>query len=1154
MKKIFLLFLVLQITAALMAQNSVSFTVNSTDQCITGNSFQFTNTSSGNLTFKWDFSDNTSATSTSAIKSYSEAKDYNVTLIGTDTAGINYYYAKKITVHPLPIMNFAVYNGGVVGSTFNFISTASITAGYIATHNWSFGDGSTDSGSNVNKAFSNTGNYAVTLTGISAAGCSSSITQNIVVTPTPPTNGGSITPPNNTKASFAVNDTTQCFTGNSFEFTNTTSGSFTYKWYFGDGDSSTNTNPTKAYTASGDYNVTLVATDAAGIKYYHSVKVTVAAMPVMDFNVYPSAVNGTGYTFTSTSSIAAGNIETFNWNFGDGSIASGQNPYKEYLTIGTFNVSLQGISNQGCSTSVTKPVVINKSNVARVPATFTINDSLQCITGNSFTYTNTTPINGDEVYAWDLGNGTTATTRNAAITYANAGHYIVKLTVIRNSDTSSTTQQVTVYPKPIVGFKILEKQSNGNAYTFIDTSTIAFGNVTYLWDLGDGTTSTLSNPTREYAGAGTTYTIKLKVTNTEGCSDSVSQTITTCPKIATTSFNIQQHNVCENGNRFSFTNSSSATTTGGSLVSYQWLLGDGTAATTLDVLNKSYDSAKDYNVKLIVTNTLGTCTVKDSLSKTITVFPKPKVGYVVYLNTALQNLVPGEIIKLCTTGNTPGGGHDFQFISNASIKRGQMLYNWDFGTNNLTFREGNNTFVNPRIIFQENGTFPVKLKVTSLEGCTDSFSHSFSVIDIPTPIITVTDLRTDDTELPTLSAKYINSPSNLGGLTYAWSTNAIDNNGYVSTNTLQEFKFLRQLYGTNQTVSLNLSAGAGCTINTTKTFVALIRPKISTLSVGRYIFDAIGRPIFYNAASGYLSSFSTAISLNSTLDFGDGTKSILNSNSIFNSITQFPNHTYSSSVADSVRYTVKNNEGGLIAYQSKAVNVYAVPLAQIGLRIVPRAVASGADMVYFKDLSSIAFGSLFSHTRTFKIQISGGVMLVDTTIVFLPGDTTLDITPFALNIPASTSFSISMQLTYSHPTNTYDGRNLAFGFYSSFFGSGSGYTAFRSSGNNPNPSVILVNANGVSGTTSIPNVPFTIHPNPATSFVNVTYAPGKTKEVVINVYNSLGSLVSTQQQTVVLAATQTTRVNVSALAKGMYRIEVLTKEGKRIGMQQVLVQ
>ena len=135
-------------------------------------------------------------------------------------------------------MNFAVYNGGTAGSTYNFVSQGTINAGLISVNAWNFGDNTVDTGANVNKVFASAGTYPVKLKGITLAGCADSVTQNIVVAaglpiviPPPPA-----PPTNSFRASFTINDSLQCITGNSFTFTNMTPviGGEVYLWELGD--------------------------------------------------------------------------------------------------------------------------------------------------------------------------------------------------------------------------------------------------------------------------------------------------------------------------------------------------------------------------------------------------------------------------------------------------------------------------------------------------------------------------------------------------------------------------------------------------------------------------------------------------------------------------------------------------------------------------------------------------------------------------------------------------------------------------------------------------------------------------------------------------------------------------------------------------------
>lgn len=1173
--KVFLLFVAAVFTGlTLSAQNAVNFTVNNAEQCLPGHSFTFTNSSTGTFaSYSWNFGDNTTSTvATPPAKIYAQSGDYNVTLIGTDASGNTSTIVKKVTVHPLPVMNFAVYNGGTAGSTYNFVSQATINAGLISINAWNFGDNTVDTGANVNKVFASAGTYPVKLTGITLAGCVDSVTQNIVVAAAPPSN-------TNNAVSFTVNDSAQCINVNSYSFTNTSTGNFaSYSWNFGDGTSSTLQNPpTKVYAQSGDYNITLVGTDFSGKTYTIVKKVTVNPLPVMNFAVYNGGTAGSTYNFVSQGTINAGLISVNAWNFGDNTVDTGANVNKVFASAGTYPVKLKGITLAGCADSVTQNIVVAAGLPIVIPpppapptnsfrASFTINDSLQCITGNSFTFTNTTPVIGGEVYLWELGdNVTTRTTRDANFTYTTPGHYIVKLRVVRNGDTAITTQQVSVYPKPTVNFRILEKQSNGKAYTFIDSSFVAFGNPTYFWDLGDGTTSTMINPTKEYAGAGTNYTIKLVVTNTEGCADSLSKTITTCPQITTTDFTIQSTTVCENGNSFNFTNTSVATTTGGSTVSYRWLLGDGSIATTQNIANKTYDSAGDYNVKLIVTNTLGTCTVTDSIAKKITVFPKPKVGYVLYLNTALQNIVAGDTLEICNNGGTPGGGHDFQYISNSTLKRGQMLYKWDFGTTNLTYREGNDTFVNPRIIFQQNGLFPVELKVTSLEGCVDSFTHYVNIIDLGNPNFTVTDGVREAHQQPLITAQMTTVPP-PGNFTYTWTTNAAALLPAIFTSHTTPFTFERRIAGVTQNVSLTISSRTGCSVTRTRNFSSLVQPRIANLSATFAFFDpTTGRPQYNVTAVGLVHEMQN-ISLTSTLNMGEGSPIIRNNPNDQNEvvITQITPFTYSTSFPDdtaTISFRVVNNNGNLDTIRTLRVPVYATPHAKIGLRVVPRATPLGSDVYRVSDISTIAFGDLLSFERRFTIQTRNGVNILNEWVyVFPPGVSSASLPDFDIALaPGSYTFHVRLEYIQTDPTRMIDiTKSIATASYDPGTGTGNGYTAFGTNNNGNgtgNPPTIIVNANGGIASNSITEVPITVHPNPAVSYVNLRYAAKRTDNVTINIYNNTGVLLKTQRELITFSGFQTTRVNVSSLLPGTYIVQVINANGsKRIGSATFLKQ
>ncbi|HIC95607.1 TPA: PKD domain-containing protein, partial [Candidatus Bipolaricaulota bacterium] len=136
-------------------------------------------------------------------------------------------------------------------------------------------------------------------------------------------------------------------------------------------------------------------------------------------------------------------------------------------------------------------------------------------------------------WLWDFGDGTGSTEQNPTHKYSLAGTYTVKLLVEDSAGaTDIAYEEITVRPPnrpPRADFTFSPASPTlADTIQFTDRSTDPDGDETlssWSWDFGDGETSTERNPTHTYAKAGT-YTVKLKVTDNEGASDTVSKEIT----------------------------------------------------------------------------------------------------------------------------------------------------------------------------------------------------------------------------------------------------------------------------------------------------------------------------------------------------------------------------------------------------------------------------------------------------------------------------------------------------------------------------------------------------------------------------------------------------------------------------------------------------
>ncbi len=133
-------------------------------------------------------------------------------------------------------------------------------------------------------------------------------------------------------------------------------------WLFGDGSSSTLTNPSRTYAAAGTYTVTLTVTDNLGASHSSSRSVTVSSVanqpPVANFNFTTSALTA---TFTDASSDPDGTVASRSWNFGDGSTSTAVNPSRTYAAAGTYTVTLTVTDNLGAARSSSRSVTVSTS-------------------------------------------------------------------------------------------------------------------------------------------------------------------------------------------------------------------------------------------------------------------------------------------------------------------------------------------------------------------------------------------------------------------------------------------------------------------------------------------------------------------------------------------------------------------------------------------------------------------------------------------------------------------------------------------------------------------------------------------------------------------------------------------------------------------------
>jgi M6 family metalloprotease-like protein len=242
----------------------------------------------------------------------------------------------------------------------------------------------------------------------------------------------------------------------------------------------------------------------------------------------------------------------------------------------------------------------------RPQADFDIDSPFACV-GEVVTFTNSSL--DATTYLWDFGDGVTSTLTDTTHVFSTPVTATISLYSANCCGDDSVQQTLPVYSPPVAGFTASANAVLvGETLVFTDTSTDAWD---YLWDFGDGITSSLPCPTHEYAEPMTAWVV-LTVTN--GCqSDVFTQVITVYGQV-TAAFSPSSQQV-KVGEAVLFTNNSLNAET------YLWDFGDGVGTSTELHPSYAYTSTGLYTVTLTASNLLSTDTSEAEI----------RVVYVTYL-------------------------------------------------------------------------------------------------------------------------------------------------------------------------------------------------------------------------------------------------------------------------------------------------------------------------------------------------------------------------------------------------------------------------------------------------------------------------------------------------------------------------------------------
>ncbi len=872
-----------------------------------------------NSTYFWDFGNGNSSNNinppTQIYNSSPNLKDtiYYVTLTVT-TQCETLRYIDSILIRP-PAKALFTPNSTVGCSPFNVTfrnnSLGANTLGNAMVYYWDFGDGSYDTTFNLNSTnhiYHNGSQKTDTVIAklIAKNECGvDSIQYNIIVFP------------NTVKPALIINGNERyACAPHTVHFYNNSTGATRFNWNFGDGTtfSSTKSSDTviHVYNTAGNFIVTLNATNGCSDTTISDSVIVYPSIDLPKFSIIkPISCLIDSVQFKNNTDTT--NLNSFIWDFGDGSTSNSFQISHQYKQSGSFNVNLLAsktyTTGVSCSNSVTKTVqILNNPN-----ANFTSNNNILNCSPFNYSVNASSSIAGSAewIFRDPYSTDTTAIGFSAKHVFSKAGTYFVQLKVTnQNGCSDSTIQTVIVTESPIAKFSytdsiICTKNGSSKLITFTNTTSFSGQNIIkYEW-LVDGILSGTSpnsfthlfvaNPTDVLPKI---FNVSLKAISSFGCTSTKINPVSFVP-YPKASISVSKLSSCGNSNITAKDNEilvpHSRKWTCTTITPNAPLLvinNDTSAVITISIPSNKSTAIIDYKLILTV-NSLYGCA--DSIVQQIRIYPNPKVEFLI------KDSICSNINYLASNVSDPLIGGDIN----------SMSFGWfikKFNGNGDTILTNYYNDINPAINLLNSGikdsTYFINLIGTTSNGCIDSIVHKVILHPLTIaaftaePVFSCTPLN-----LSVLS----NLSKNVGA--YSWYINNVlfDNLKIPADTVLTKS-------GINYNLKLVVTNPYGCLSDSITSVITTYKAPVPTFTLSQESSCSGSLQVsFYNNSI----AFGTKISL-WNWDFGDGTKSTV----------QNPIHQYSLPGTYKVRMNVQDDRGCFSdSTAEKNIVIYGKPTA-----------------------------------------------------------------------------------------------------------------------------------------------------------------------------------------------------------------------------------
>jgi PKD repeat protein len=589
-------------TYAVEVRNAVAsdFSIKQSNSCVTSDIvFEAVDVTGAVTDFSWTFGDGETSLDQAPIHRFQTTGRYQVTLrMKDDNSCINEKSVDAgIFEQPAPQFLQSFPSPACTNQDLEFSNTTAVDPEANVSWTWYVNSIELSHDKDLEHRFITPGPHTVRLVA-SVPGCGAEVEQNI----SPLLEGP--------KVAFAY---AGVCAGDITAFTNNTEGETNeYLWDFGDGNTSVAMHPDHTFANYGIYEIQLTASSASGCMNTEVKAVSIGSTPLIDFRALeaPNSCSGVPSLLENLSISEDGNaFSSWTWKFydpNDPQTSVSEDGIHTFLTPGVYDISLTGMTELGCVSSVDKKVTILPSPSAvynfttpceRVPVSFSA------------------PADANiQAWYWEIGTSYYYTS-SPSHTFAAAGDYPLYAEFYGANGCVSTVLETVRIPVPLRPDFTVTKNCVGEEAVFTDVSTGADAVATRTWTFPDGASSSALSATHTFTQE-RAESVKLQLTTISGCSYTVNKQV----DIVQPPFSEFSTSTAEGAYplEVAFANSSANAT------SFLWDFDDGTSnLSTEESPLHTFFAAREFNVRLTASNPQQ---CQDTFSQTISaIAPTPDV-------------------------------------------------------------------------------------------------------------------------------------------------------------------------------------------------------------------------------------------------------------------------------------------------------------------------------------------------------------------------------------------------------------------------------------------------------------------------------------------------------------------------------------------------